>query len=230
MSSETAGRNHRSIMLTVPSWATVLQALKELPVPHKSGHWAEFGENGLSQLTVLHPRPKSLTQTQDFLWIQSILSLILYQKRLKPSPRGQMGTRNHRRLIIQYVCLLYKQHAFISVCTEADEGECIEEGRWCFSLSVSDPTLPGLSYQEHYDISNLLNNSIIVTTQILIDAKQPSIVWYRNASKQASLPHWTGFLKGIRDHETAQEGLKWSNYKQDKLKKCSKYTQKHSLK
>lgn len=183
MPSEAAWGNHRNIMLMVLSWAMMLKAVKELPIPHKSGHWAEFRENGPSQLTVLHLRPNSLTQTQDFLWIQSISSLILYQKRLKPSPRGQMGHRNHRRLFIQYVCLLYKQHAFICVCAEAHEVECIEEGRWCFSLSVSDPTVPGLSYQAHYEISNLLNNSIIVTTQILIDAKQPSVVWYRNASK-----------------------------------------------
>ena len=39
-----------------------------------------------------------------------------------------------------------------------------------------------------------------------------------------TLVPWTGFLSGVGDYETAQEGLNSCTWKQEKLKKCSKYT------
>ena len=35
---------------------------------------------------------------------------------------------------------------------------------------------------------------------------------------------WTGFLSGVGEYETAQEGFNSCTWKQEKLKKYSKYT------
>ena len=59
---------------------------------------------------------------------------------------------------------------------------------------------------------------------ILIDAKCSSVGGYWNASTRCSLSPLlqVGFLSGTGDHETAQEGLKCCNWKQEKLKNAPK--------